>query len=303
MTRYQNLLEGSNGVAITAANSGVDGDAFGTVATTSPAASVFDTSRAFQGSSSLKVTPSGSTQLTSMYWTVAGSGHVSMRGYFYLTAAPAGGLVPMWLGAAGASSRASIDFRPTGKLRVNMVGGAAYDTSASYPLNDWVRVELEVWKGTTTTNGRIKGAMYLGSSTTPIESWDVTTANTGTDDFVMARYGSYSASTTSTSPIWIDAVAFDDAANGFIGPYAVTLATPVVTLEAKTDASTVGGKGTQIASWPAVPGAVSYEAWLADGTAPAQGDFVRVAQGVTSPYQFTNVGVGTHAYGIKAKGS
>ena len=34
---------------------------------------------------------------------------------------------------------------------------------------------------------------------------------------------------------------------------------------------------------------------------PAQEDFTQVSASVTSPYTFTGLGVGTHAFGIKAK--
>jgi hypothetical protein len=56
-----------------------------------------------------------------------------------------------------------------------------------------------------------------------------------------------------------------------------------------------------VVTWRAVTDAVSYEAWQAAGSSPAQGDFVRVATGVTSPYEFTGLSAGTYSYGIKAK--
>lgn len=302
MTLFQNLFEGTNATSVTTANTGgASGDAFTAVNTTAPAVAAFDTSRYFQGGSSMKVTPSGSTQLTSCYWTGTGSGRVAIRGYFYFTAAPAGGVVGMWVGV-GSSSRVSIDFRPTGKLRVYVVGGTLLDTTASYPLNEWVRVELEIWKGTTTTNGRVRGAMYSGSSLTAIESWDNAATNTGTDDFTTGRFGSFSSGTTSTSPFWIDAVGFNDAATGYIGPYSVALGTPVVTLGTTTNPTTVGGtNGSQVVTWPAISGAASYQAYIAPTATPDQSTFVLVASGVTSPYTFTGLTAGQYAFGIKAK--
>jgi len=66
--------------------------------------------------------------------------------------------------------------------------------------------------------------------------------------------------------------------------------------------TTIGGtNGKQTVTWSAVANAASYEAWIAHSTSPAQGDFTLVATGVTSPYQFTGLPAGTHAYGVKAK--
>lgn len=80
------------------------------------------------------------------------------------------------------------------------------------------------------------------------------------------------------------------------------LDTPTVTLGAITNPTTIGGSdGTATVSWPAVSNATSYDAYLATGSSPAQGDFALVASGVTSPYTFTGLTAGEWAYGIKAK--
>lgn len=80
------------------------------------------------------------------------------------------------------------------------------------------------------------------------------------------------------------------------------LSTPVVTLGAVTNPTTIGGSdGTAAVTWPAVANATSYDAYIAAGSSPAQGDFSLVATNVTSPYTFTGLTAGTRAYGIKAK--
>ncbi len=80
------------------------------------------------------------------------------------------------------------------------------------------------------------------------------------------------------------------------------LDTPTVTLGSVTNPTTIGGNdGTAVVSWPAVSNATSYDAYLATGSSPAQGDFTLVASGVTSPYTFTGLNAGDKAFGIKAK--
>lgn len=80
------------------------------------------------------------------------------------------------------------------------------------------------------------------------------------------------------------------------------LSTPVVSLGAKTTPTTVGGTdGTQVITWPAVSGASTYDAFVANSSTPAQEDFVRVGTNVTSPYTVTDLAPGAHAYGVKAR--
>jgi len=80
------------------------------------------------------------------------------------------------------------------------------------------------------------------------------------------------------------------------------LSTPVVTLgNTVNPTSSSASDGSQVVTWPAVANATSYEAWSTTKANPAQGDFVLVASGVTSPYQFVNLSNGTYSFGIKAK--
>ena len=82
----------------------------------------------------------------------------------------------------------------------------------------------------------------------------------------------------------------------------VQLDTPAVSLGATTDPSTIGGAdGSAVVSWSAVSNATSYDAYIAAGSSPAQGDFTLVASGVTSPYTFTGLSAGTASFGIRAK--
>ena len=77
------------------------------------------------------------------------------------------------------------------------------------------------------------------------------------------------------------------------------LATPVLTITGQTDPTTPGGSdGTVTVSWPAVSGAVSYEAGWASGNVSS--GFSVVATGVTSPYTFTGLSGGVQTVAIKA---
>lgn len=80
------------------------------------------------------------------------------------------------------------------------------------------------------------------------------------------------------------------------------LATPVINIDSFSHPTTIGGsEGTATISWGAVSGAVSYQAYIATGSSPAQEAFTLVASGVTSPYTFTGLSAGVKAFGIKAK--
>lgn len=84
----------------------------------------------------------------------------------------------------------------------------------------------------------------------------------------------------------------------------VRLDTPLVTLGVTTPDSG-SGDGTQTITWDPVIAAASYDAYIAAGLGPSgtptQEDFVLVAAGVTSPYAFTGMSAGRHAFGIKAR--
>jgi hypothetical protein len=80
----------------------------------------------------------------------------------------------------------------------------------------------------------------------------------------------------------------------------VRLATPVVTLGAKTNASYPGATdGSQVISWAAVPNASAYTVEVAVGAAATTGFTVRSTAAV-SPYTVDSLGAGTYTYAVTA---
>jgi len=83
-------------------------------------------------------------------------------------------------------------------------------------------------------------------------------------------------------------------------PIVVQLATPVVTLVSKTDATVNGASnGTAVISWPTVPNAGSYTVDLAPGAGASSG-FVTQSTSATSPFTVTGLSAGEYTVGVTA---
>lgn len=211
-----------------------------------------------------------------------------------------------------------------GVIGVNVLGntvgvpGAPAITAGTTVLIDVVATQSA---SPTSTNGRV----FMRIKNLTNTSWNTTgeyfgdsgyAVNLGTAAFAAVRFGKVQAETLPSTgilyefPGW-EAITVNPADTGatqaktYFADTPVTttpLATPVVTAGATTNPTTVGGtNGTQVVTWASVPGATSYVAYRAGGSTPAQGDFVQVATGVTSPYTFTGLSAGTYSFGIRAK--
>jgi hypothetical protein len=194
-------------------------------------------------------------------------------------------------------------------------------------IGDVILVDMIVIQdaSATSTNGRIIGRVKNLTNT----AWNTTgeyfidslyTTNTGTGGLTQVYGGQNGGGILGATNTWyfefigcdtVSVATSDTSATAAKAYFAdaptisAPLATPVVTLLTKTTPTTVGGSdGTQQVSWPNVSGAVSYDAYVANSSTPAQEDFVRVGTNVgNGPYTFTGLAAGTHAYGIKAKAS
>lgn len=180
----------------------------------------------------------------------------------------------------------AIDASPTttnGRLfyRIKNLTNTAWNTSGEFFYDALYTVNAGLTPFTNIHGGEVGGGA-LGAT----NLWDF--------EFLGAEPVTVSSSDTSAS-----------AAKAYFADSPVVstpLSTPVVTLGAKTTPTSVGGSdGTQVATWPAVTGAASYDAFVSGSATPAQEEFVRVGTNVTSPYTFTGLNPGQHAYGIKAK--
>lgn len=91
--------------------------------------------------------------------------------------------------------------------------------ASALPLDQWVRVEWQVQVGTTTSNGHLVVAYYLGESTTPIQTvYNSSTANTGTAALTVVRHGWSSWLGAPTLTTYYGMIRIEERASGFIGP-------------------------------------------------------------------------------------
>lgn len=227
-------------------------------------------------------------------------------GVFTLPASlPAANMTILGLVNSGGSMRVALSLNSSGQVLVNGAGGSGTATvSTALATGSKYRFTIQCVGGSTTASD-VTVKVYSeasGSWTTQVGStWHSSTYNTGTDNVIGADLGIINSPAASYTVGWDD-IRVNDGAGSEIGDIVEQLATPVVTLGAATNPSTVGGSdGSQVVTWAAVPSASSYEAWIAFGASPVQGDFTLVATGVTSPYTFTGLTAGERAYGIKAK--
>ncbi len=121
---------------------------------------------------------------------------------------------------ASSTNRAGGIRRTSGnKLRLFDSVSADIWTSNALSINTQYRVEFRVQCGTS-AHATFSGAYYVGDSTTPVQTFSVTTATTTTNvlSVHMGKQNS-SAVTPSTMHNWYDDFAIDDAPTGLIGPW------------------------------------------------------------------------------------
>lgn len=189
-----------------------------------------------------------------------------------------------------------------GQVRLSGSNGGTTVTSSSngmVALSTWYRFELQTNHSANTARLMV---FPLASDTAIYDSgWQ-----SGTYQASTARVDIGPNITSVTMPTMrAAAISVSDSIAAPIGRASwdsAPLDTPSVTLVGQTPASSLASSdGTATVTWPAVSGAASYTAHLADTLSPDQTDFTQVAEGVTSPYTFTGLAAGNKAYGIKAK--
>lgn len=221
--KSNNFEDGTLATAISAINSGgASGTPFSSVA----GSSVYDNTQSMHGSLSAKLTPTASTSTQFNYSGLATSG-LAARMYVYMTALAT---ADTWILDFRANSVRAVTFHlnSAGHLRLDNAAGTTgiWTAANTFPLNQWVRIELYAVVGSTTTNGTIVGGYYLGDSTSPIEA---IYSHTGTENagagvpFNLLEIAKCNSSNYAT-PFWVDDVAYDDAATGLLGPATTPLA-------------------------------------------------------------------------------
>lgn len=232
MTVYRNSFEGgTNGVAISTANSGgASGDAFNAAT----AGISYSNAYALHGGtlSGAFTTDAATTFLS---WYPGASPNIAARAYYRFTTANSGGEFHL-IGVYEANGNGALLFRVSASNILRLYKNIAptsntWAPTTTMPTGDWVRVELLVEQGTTTSNGRARAAIFAGESTTPIaESGWVTGLNlgAGTNTPAHVRFGKMGAGSNADG-VYIDDLELRTGADytaSFIGPV-VTPVPPV----------------------------------------------------------------------------
>lgn len=134
-------------------------------------------------------------------------------------------------------------------------GISASRATNTFPLDQQVRVEIAATKGTSTTDGIIEYAYYLGDSTNPVYSWSSTAQNTGTASVAQVVLGRNTAANEART-IWYDSIHAESLSSGWVGPESVA-ATITNTAEGGVDSvvpttANTGGASGDAASLVAV---------------------------------------------------
>lgn len=262
MTLRQNNFEGgTNGTALTTANSGsTSGTAFDIVVLGATATAKFSTAKAAHGTKSLLVTPAGTGNYAAVVWTLAGTPTTMVaRQYFYLNALPTDPAGTMFsVSGSTATDISAFYIFSDGTPYLDSFGGSLYFGSAgTIAAGQWYRMEVMFNLGTSSTTGQAKFLLYSLDSTTPLVNYSATNVNLngGTGDYLTNVQFGHPYSSSDTSSFYIDDIAINDGSVTLLGP--VTATPPTVSApQAQTVEpwSTVTLTGTYTAGSGAITG-------------------------------------------------
>jgi hypothetical protein len=270
MTTKTKSYEGiANGTALTTTTNGTSDDAWAFV-TVASGSMVASNAFAAHGTISRKVT-GASGAATSGSFQGLSSATIANRTYIYLTAINTDDTWIVQFLTAAPARIASWHLDPQGKLNVRSAAtGSQWVATAVFPLNQWVRVEMSVNIGTTTSNGTLSISYYLGDSTTAVQSFTSSAMNVGTANVAQVDSGKLN-SNTYTTPFYLDDEKTDNTTSTFLGPVGAVPA-PAVSAGAAVDV-TAGGSASFTSTGTSSGGTI----------ASATGSFTILPPGATAP--------------------
>jgi hypothetical protein len=264
---------GTNGAGLTVANSGgASGNAFAAVESTI----VFANTRAQSGSLSAKL----SSGANSSYGRLANTDrNVAARFYVWFDAAHSIDYT-MWQPRVTTSAATSlynvmVNQDSHFRLRTGPTGTVLWDSTATVPLGQWVRVEVLHKQGVAADDGQLRIAYYLGDSTTPVEMspWFTGLNLRGAEGVAGQIYLGKTSGDAYASNAYMDTVAIKTGTDyaDWIGPNVIPNTAPVA--NAGADLFVTAGSTVTLAGTASDPdgNALTYSwafAWPSSG-APA----------------------------------
>lgn len=260
--QFRNGFEaGTNGTVITAANSGGGSDvAFSVFG----AGAKFSNLRAHSGTLSAEYTDSSA----STYGSVSHSAEtlIAAKGYIWFPSANSGGEFNL-VGLYDTAGTSIVIFRLTAGnvLRLYVSGGGgsnAWAPSATMPTGQWVRFEMLVEQGTTTSNGRIRAAIFANESTTPVadSGWlEGVNLGGGSVSITRTRFGKCAPNSVATG-VTLDDVLLYTGTDYASFPTSIGNDAPIVS--AGGDQTVAGGATVTLAGTASDPGgSVASTVW------------------------------------------
>lgn len=226
---------GTNGIVPTTGNTGgASGDASSFIFVGSDNAFTFSNAHPAHGTLGYRLS-FGTTSNGNIRWDIAESGRLVHSFYIYLTVLPT---ATEYIAAIRSSSTnmCIAVIGSDGKFIMQNAVGSGISASRApntFPLNQQVRVEIAVTKGTTTSNGIIEYAYYLGDANTAVYSWSSATVNTGTNDVAQVTIGRNTIGAEART-MWFDTIRAESRASGWIGP-SVSVTSLINTAEGGTN--------------------------------------------------------------------
>lgn len=174
----------------------------------------------FHGTLSYYFQPVNGSDLK-ILWSGLGTSSAALRFYVYLTAYPSnsheiGQLTTSTSGTFVTLARYVLT--STDRISAYDSAGALWTSTSSLSLNTWYRLEQYAALGGTSTTGILQFAYYVLDNVSPGETFSTTSANLGSVNVGIARFGELNSSVM-TEPFYMDSFAVQQQASGFIGPY------------------------------------------------------------------------------------
>lgn len=222
--------EGSpSGTTLTAANSGTgSGDALNTVFRANGATVAYSNVQAKRGLQSLLVTATAAIDEAILGFSGMTANNAALEFYIYLSSGPSLGATQIGqIRATGGIATYSLSTARVLTV-LNAASSGVMTFASPLSLNTWYRIALRAVPGTTTTNGTIEAAYYLGDSTTPVEPvFSSTAANAGVGGpgtVTDGRFGKLNGAGDLIA--YFDDPSVLDNSVGFIGPTTVSTLKP-----------------------------------------------------------------------------